>query len=59
MASTPPRRPTLREIMEMLETVVRRSDEALAIPRLPRRARQRIEELRAEVEELLRRDGRR
>ena len=34
LTASTPHRPTLSEITEMLETVVRRSDEVLAIPRV-------------------------
>lgn len=52
-------RPVLREIVEMLETVISRLDTVLEIPRIPRQARTHLEQLQEEVTEVLDRNGNR
>lgn len=52
-------RPVMREFIEMLEAVISRLDTVLEIPRIPRQARTHLEQLQAEVSEILERNGNR
>jgi hypothetical protein len=57
--STMPYRPLLREITSMLDEVVHRLDEILTVKRIPQAVRRALLDLRADVDALLERNGRR